>query len=111
MSTGVAEMHAADIHAEPVDPRIEAIAGPDWMARNALDVLKISIDVLCRRGVFEVGTRLPAQKLTATRLREAVRKAMTMTDGAPRRGSRFAATGRRSARSNVGRATRTAARH
>jgi len=54
MSSGVAEVQAAGIHAEPVDSRIEAIGGPDWMARNALDVLKMSIDVLCRRAVFEV---------------------------------------------------------
>ncbi|MBV8860982.1 MAG: glycosyltransferase family 1 protein [Mycobacterium sp.] len=54
MSGGVNYMRAAGIHAEPVDPRIEAIVGPDWMAQNALDVLKISIDVLCRRAVFEV---------------------------------------------------------
>ncbi|HXY65255.1 MAG TPA: glycosyltransferase [Mycobacterium sp.] len=55
MSAGVAEVHAAGIRAEPVDPRIEAIGGPDWLGRNALDVLKMSIDVLCRRAVFEVG--------------------------------------------------------
>jgi MGT family glycosyltransferase len=54
MSSGVADIRASGIHAEPVDPRIEAIGGPDWMARNALEVLKISIDVLCRRAVFEV---------------------------------------------------------
>ena len=40
--------------AEPVDPRIEAIAGQDWLACNALGVLKMSIDVLCRRAVLEV---------------------------------------------------------
>ncbi len=54
MSGRVTDMRAAGIHAEPVDPRIEAIVGPDWMARNALDVLKMSIDVLCRRAVLEV---------------------------------------------------------
>jgi MGT family glycosyltransferase len=54
MSSGVDLLRAASIHAEPVDPRIEAIGGPDWMARNALDVLEMSIDVLCRRAVFEV---------------------------------------------------------
>ncbi len=54
ISSGVADVRAAGIHAEPVDPRIEAIGGPDWMARNALDVLKSSVDVLCRRAVFEV---------------------------------------------------------
>ena len=54
MSSGVAQLRATGVRAEPVDPRIEAIAGPDWMARKALDVLKISIDVMCRRAVFEV---------------------------------------------------------
>ena len=54
MSAGVARAHAAGINAESVDARIEAIVAPDWMARNALDVLKMSIDVLCRRAVLEV---------------------------------------------------------
>ncbi len=47
-------MRAVGVHAEPVDPEIEAIVGQDWRARNALEVLKISIDVLCRRAVLEV---------------------------------------------------------
>ncbi|WP_156689226.1 glycosyltransferase [Mycobacterium sp. Marseille-P9652] len=55
MSTGVATMRAAGVYAEPVDPAIEAIVGEDWRARNALGVLKRSIDVLCRRAVLEVG--------------------------------------------------------
>ncbi|MDT5348398.1 MAG: hypothetical protein QOH91_1685 [Mycobacterium sp.] len=42
------------VHAEAVDPAIEAIVGQDWLARNALGVLKMSIDVLCRRAVIEV---------------------------------------------------------
>ena len=54
MSAGVATMRAAGVHAEPVDPRIEAIVGQDWLARNALEVLKLSIDVLCRRAALEV---------------------------------------------------------
>ncbi len=54
MSAGIATMRAAGMHAEPVDPRIEAIVGQDWRARNALEVLKLSIDVLCRRAVLEV---------------------------------------------------------
>jgi MGT family glycosyltransferase len=54
MSAGVAMMRAVGVHAQPVDPGIEAIAGEDWRARNALEVLKISIDVLCRRAVLEV---------------------------------------------------------
>lgn len=54
MSAGVSMMRSAGVHAEPVDPAIEAIAGNDWEARNALGVLKLSIDVLCRRAVLEV---------------------------------------------------------
>ncbi|OBH53601.1 glycosyltransferase [Mycobacterium sp. E2479] len=54
MSAGVSTMRSAGVHAEPVDPGIEAIAGNDWQARNAMGVLKLSIDVLCRRAVLEV---------------------------------------------------------
>jgi len=54
MSAGVPTMRAVGVHAEPVDPGIEAIVGQDWRARNALEVLKSSLDVLCRRAVLEV---------------------------------------------------------
>jgi MGT family glycosyltransferase len=54
MAAEVARMEHAGLHTEPVDPRIEAIAGRDWTANSALGVLKISIDVLCRRAVLEV---------------------------------------------------------
>ncbi|CQD20854.1 putative glycosyltransferase [Mycobacterium europaeum] len=54
MADGVATMRAVGVHAEPVDPAIEAIAGEDWRAPNALGVLKSTIDVLCRRAVLEV---------------------------------------------------------
>lgn len=54
MAAGVARARMAGLHAEPVDPRIEAIVGRDWLARNALGVLRQSIDVLCRRAVLEV---------------------------------------------------------
>jgi MGT family glycosyltransferase len=47
-------MRRIGIHTEAVDPRIEAIGGRDWLARNALGVLKTTIDVLCRRAVIEV---------------------------------------------------------
>lgn len=50
----VPTMCAVGVHAQAVDPRIEAIVGDDWLARNALGVLKRSIDVLCRRAVIEV---------------------------------------------------------
>ena len=54
MSAGVATMRAVGVYAEPVAPDIEAIVGEDWRARNALEVLKSTIDVLCRRAVLEV---------------------------------------------------------
>ncbi|BBX66103.1 glycosyl transferase [Mycobacterium saskatchewanense] len=54
MSAGVSTMRDAGIHAEPVDPGIEAIVGEDWRARTALEVLKLTIDVLCRRAALEV---------------------------------------------------------
>lgn len=54
MAAEVARMGRAGLHSEPVDPRIEAIAGRDWTANSALGVLKMSIDVLCRRAVLEV---------------------------------------------------------
>jgi MGT family glycosyltransferase len=54
MATGVGRARMMGLHAEPVDPRIEAIAGQDWLARNALGVLEMSIDVLGRRAVLEV---------------------------------------------------------
>ena len=50
----VSTMRGVGMHAEAVDPRIEAIAGRDWLARNALGVLKTTIDVLCRRAILEV---------------------------------------------------------
>jgi MGT family glycosyltransferase len=54
MSAEVARMRQVGLHTEPVDPRIEAIVGQDWTASSALGVLKMSIDVLCRRAVLEV---------------------------------------------------------
>ncbi|CQD10047.1 putative glycosyltransferase [Mycobacterium lentiflavum] len=55
MASEVAAMRSLGIRTEPVDPRIEAIAGQDWLARNALGVLRTTVDVLCRRAVIEVG--------------------------------------------------------
>jgi hypothetical protein len=54
MAAEVTTMRGVGLHAEAVDPRIAAIAGQDWLARNALGVLSRSIDVLCRRSVIEV---------------------------------------------------------
>jgi MGT family glycosyltransferase len=50
-------------------------------------------EVARRVEVARCGTRLPAKKLTASRLREKVRDAMTMADGARRVAEGFAATG------------------
>lgn len=55
MSAGVSTMRSVGVQAEPVDAEIERIAGNDWQQRNALGVLRSSIDVLCRRAVLEVG--------------------------------------------------------
>lgn len=54
MAGQVATMRRFGVNAEAVDPRIESIIGSDWLAGGALGVLKNSIDVLCRRAVFEV---------------------------------------------------------
>lgn len=54
MAAGVEKAGTAGINAEAVDPRIEAMVAPEWLARNALDVLKMSIDVLCQRAVLEI---------------------------------------------------------
>ncbi len=40
MASEVATMRAVGVHTEAVDPRIEAIVGEDWLAHNALGVLK-----------------------------------------------------------------------
>lgn len=50
-------------------------------------------EVARRVQVARCGTRLPAARLTAARLRVAVREAMTMADGAQRVADGFAATG------------------
>ena len=50
-------------------------------------------EVARRVEVARCGTRLPSKKLSAERLREKVREAMTMTDGAKRVAAGFAATG------------------
>lgn len=54
MSSQVATMRRLGFHTEAVNPRIEAIRGHDWSTQDALKVLKMSIDVLCRRAVLEV---------------------------------------------------------
>jgi MGT family glycosyltransferase len=54
LASEVVAMRGIGFHAEAVDPRIEAIAGRDWLARNAFEVLRTTLDVLCRRAVIEV---------------------------------------------------------
>lgn len=54
LAAEVPAMRDIGMHAEAVDGRIEAISGRDWLAPNALAVLKTTLDVLCRRAVIEV---------------------------------------------------------
>lgn len=54
LAAGVAHAQRLGLHAAPVDPRIEEIESRDWTARNAFGVLKMTIDVLCRRAELEV---------------------------------------------------------
>ena len=54
LASGVATGERMGLHAAPVDPRIEAITSPDWTARSVFGVLKMTIDVLCRRAELEV---------------------------------------------------------
>lgn len=54
LAAEVPTMREIGMRAEAVDPRIEAVAGRDCSAPDALRVLKSTIDVLCRRAVIEV---------------------------------------------------------
>ncbi|HEX9175598.1 nucleotide disphospho-sugar-binding domain-containing protein [Mycobacterium sp.] len=54
LSGGVTAGREFGFAADRVDPRIEAIESRDWTARNAFDVLAMTVDVLCRRAVLEV---------------------------------------------------------
>jgi MGT family glycosyltransferase len=54
MAAGIVDARRIGVEAQAVDPRIEAIVGQDWTTQNALDILKMSIDVLCRRAALEV---------------------------------------------------------
>ena len=54
LSGGVTAGRELGFVADRVDPRIEAIESRDWTARNAFDVLAMTVDVLCRRAVLEV---------------------------------------------------------
>ncbi|WP_084229582.1 glycosyltransferase [Mycobacterium sherrisii] len=54
LAAEVATMSGIGVHAQAVDARVEAITGRDWLAGNALGVLRSTLDVLCRRAVVEV---------------------------------------------------------
>ena len=54
LSGGVTAGREFGFAADRVDPRIEAIESQDWTARSALDVLAMTVDVLCRRAMLEV---------------------------------------------------------
>src|ERR1700753_3072268 len=54
LAAGVESMSGSGLHTGAVDPRIEAIAGPERLAGSALVVLKDTIDVLCKRAAIEV---------------------------------------------------------
>lgn len=54
LAAGVAEGNRLGFETAPVDPRIEAIISADWTARGVFGVLRMTLDVLCRRAEFEV---------------------------------------------------------
>lgn len=54
LAAEVSTMSRIGVHAQAVDARIEAINGRDWLAGNALGVLRTTTDVLCRRAALEV---------------------------------------------------------
>ncbi len=55
MATQVDAGTAMGFRTAAVDPAIEAIHSRDWTARTVFGVLRMTIDVLCRRAEFEVG--------------------------------------------------------
>lgn len=54
LADGLPAARVLGLCADAVAPRIEAITSRDWTARNAFDVLAMTIDVLCRRAALEV---------------------------------------------------------
>lgn len=54
LAAGVELGAGAGVQTLPVDPRIEAIQSRDWTARGVFGVLKMTLDVLCRRAELEV---------------------------------------------------------
>lgn len=54
LKSGVSHGERLGLHTRAVDPRIEAIQSRDWTARGTFGVLKMTLDVLCRRAELEV---------------------------------------------------------
>lgn len=54
LSSGVSYAERLGLHAEAVDTHIEAVQSRDWDARGPFGVLKMTLDVLCRRAELEV---------------------------------------------------------
>jgi MGT family glycosyltransferase len=54
LESGVAEGNRLGFRTKAVDPRIEEITSTDWTARGVFGVLKMTLDVLCRRAECEI---------------------------------------------------------
>lgn len=54
LTAGVAYGRRLGLHTKAVDTRIEAVQGRDWTAHGPFGVLKMTLDVLCRRAQLEV---------------------------------------------------------
>lgn len=54
LAAGLSRGQRLGIQTKAVDPRIEEIESRDWEARGAFGVLKMTLDVLCRRAELEV---------------------------------------------------------
>lgn len=54
LESGVAEGNRLGFRTKAVDSRIEEIISTDWTARGVFGVLKMTLDVLCRRAEYEV---------------------------------------------------------
>ena len=54
LESGVAEGNRLGFRTKAVNPRIEEIISTDWTARGVFGVLKMTLDVLCRRAEYEV---------------------------------------------------------
>lgn len=54
LSAGLAHGERLGLQTGPVDPRIEEIESRDWTVRGPFGVLRMTLDVLCRRAELEV---------------------------------------------------------